>query len=176
MEDHGLRRAFLVQHPQQILIGFAIVNHQRLTETLRQIDVPPETVDLLLDGGAPLELAGPVEVEPRLPHGNDSWIGRQPLDLGSRAGIENVCPGRMDCDGCVDSRIPMSRFNCKSRGIKVVGHRDDSSDADGLGSIDYFGHGHSVVRTTRVEVRMGVDQRRQGLRGIGGGTVFAHAR
>jgi hypothetical protein len=32
------------------------------------------------------------------------------------------------------------------------------------------------VCATRVEVRMGVDQRRQGLRGIGGGTVFAHAR
>lgn len=67
MEHHCLRRAFLVQHPQQILIGFAIVNHQRLTETLRQIDVPPETVDLLLDRGAPFELAWPVEIQPGLP-------------------------------------------------------------------------------------------------------------
>jgi hypothetical protein len=70
----------------------------------------------------------------------------------------------------------MSRFDGNARGVVVVGHRDDPSDADGLGSIDYLGHGRSVMCTTRVEVRMGVDQRRQGLRGIGGGTVFAHAR
>jgi len=70
----------------------------------------------------------------------------------------------------------MSRVDGKSRGVEVVGHRDDSPDADCLGSIDYLGHGCSVMRTARVEVCMGVDQRRQGLRGIGGGTVFAHAR
>ncbi|GAB6920004.1 hypothetical protein TSUKUMMB_24200 [Rhodococcus sp. no. 34] len=138
--------------------------------------MPPETVDLLLDGGAPFELAWPVEIQPGLPHRDDPRIGRQTLDLGSGVDIEDVRPGRMDCDGCVNPRIPVRSVDGKACGIKVVGHRDDPSDADGLGSIDNSGHGRSVVRTTGVEVRMCVDQRRQGLRGIGGGTVFAHAR
>ena len=57
------------------------MDHQGLVEPLRQVDVPPERLDL----GRPPLLTGPEVVEAGLPHGPDLVVGPgERLDLGHR--------------------------------------------------------------------------------------------
>ena len=74
-----LGRALLVEHPQHVVVGVAVVDHQGLVEPLGQVDVPAER---LLLHGPPL-LAGAEGVEPGLPHRAHLVVRLgQRLDLG----------------------------------------------------------------------------------------------
>ena len=64
MHHPPLRRALLVEHPQDVVVGVAVVDDQRLVEPLGQVDVRAER--LVLRG--PAVLAGAEVVEPGLAH------------------------------------------------------------------------------------------------------------
>ena len=87
VQDRVLGRALLLEDPQHVVVGVAVVDLQRLAETLGEVDVPAEAV--LLDGD-PLGTGAEV-VEPGLADDADAVVGRAALDLGIRL-VET--PGR----------------------------------------------------------------------------------
>ena len=78
---HRAGRALAVDDAQDLVVGVAVVDHERLVEPLGQVEV---TAERLLLGGAALG-AGAEEVEPGLPHRAHVVVGlRERLDLGQR--------------------------------------------------------------------------------------------
>ncbi len=71
--------------------------------------------------------------------------------------------------------VPVGGLDRELRGIEIVGDRDHPPDSHRRGPIQDGGGGRGVVRAARIEMRVGVDERRERLRGFGGGTGFAHA-
>ena len=73
VEDHPLRRALALQHPQHVVVRVAVVDHHRLAGVLGDRDVPPER---LLLRRPPVGL-GAVVVEPGLADRHDPRLRRQ---------------------------------------------------------------------------------------------------
>ncbi len=175
MEDHLLGCTFVVQDAQQVGVGLAVVDHQRLAEPFREIDVPAEALFLFGRLGAPVELPRPIEVEAGLPHRDAARVGGEFLDLGTGGVVEAVRAGGMDGDGSVDAVVPMRGPHGETCRLEIVGDGDDASDPHRGGTIDDRGRRRGVLGAARVEVRVGVDEGAQRLRGFGGGTGCTHA-
>ena len=104
MEDDLLGCALLAQDAQHVVVGVAVVDHQRLADPLGQVDVPAE-VHLLVDRLG----AVPVVVEARLADGDHPRVGRQPLELGIPRVVQARDLGRVDGDRGVDVRMGVAR-------------------------------------------------------------------
>ena len=77
MQDDGLRCALRPQYVQDLAVGVAVVDHQRLVQAFCQLDVPCECLPLDRRIGATLEAARPVEVQPGLADRHHSRVGGQ---------------------------------------------------------------------------------------------------
>ena len=107
MQDHGIRLAGTRQFPHEVLVRFAVVDHQRLAEGLGEFDVPVQRLDLRVLVRRALVLVQPVPVEAALPDRDDSPVSGQLGELGTHVVGEPLRFGRVHRDRCDDALVPL---------------------------------------------------------------------
>lgn len=167
MHDRPLRHAFVIENPQHIGMGVAVVDDKRAFQLLREPDVIAER--LLLR--SPAIRSGPEVVKSGLPHGPDVRVGSQCGDLGEVLLVfatQARSVVRVQGDGGNNGREFTGRLDGPSRRLDIGADLDDAGDpdgrrlSDGIGGIDAFAAANAMV-----EVAMVVDDRnRQRFRGV----------
>ena len=101
MHHPALRGALLVEHPQHLVVGVAVVDDQGLVEPLGQVDVPAERLHLR----RPAVLAGAEVVEPGLP---------------DRAHARRAAPASRSISASAASRVPAAACRGASLGCRAT--------------------------------------------------------
>lgn len=165
VHDRPLWHPFVIENPQDVGVGVAVVDDERAIQLLREPDVIAER--LLLR--SPAIRSGPEVVESGLPHGPDVRVGSERGDLGEVLLVlatQTRSVVRVQGDGRNNGREFTCRLDGPSRRLRVSPDLDDAGDADcrrlrdGLGGLDPLTSPDAVI-----EVAVIVDDRqRQRLR------------
>ena len=158
MHDHGVGSALISQNVQHIAVGFAVVDHQRLADALREPDVPAEGFVLNLGRRAVVGPGGPIVIETGLADGHHPRMLRHLLQLARGGVVEVARVHRVQRDRRVDPVVPVRRRNRPPRVDHVVGNCDNHLNADTLGMVDDRPNGLGRTTTARGEMRVRVDE------------------
>ncbi len=159
VQHRVLGRALLLEDPQHVVVGVAVVDLQREPEPLGEVDVPAEG---LLLRRHPFR-AGPEVVEPGLPDDADPVVGREALDLVTslRKPTLRLEPGDLvgvQGDSAEQLRVPVDGVDREADAVEVAADLDEPGHPDRPGSGDRLGHVEGLVALPGdVEVDVVVD-------------------
>lgn len=151
MHDRPFRDSFLVENPQDVGMGVAVVDDECAIQRLRKPDVIAE--GLLLRG--PAIGSGPEVVESGLPHGAHVRVGRELRDLGEVLLVlatQTRGVVRVQGDSSDDGREFTCGLDSPSRRLGVSPDLDDAGDAhgrrlrDGLDGLDPLTSTDAVIK------------------------------
>ena len=158
-------RALGAQHVEDLGVGVAVVDHQRLAGALGQVDVPRERLALLGRSAQPSSLPGQYMVHPGLPDRDHSRMGGEPLDLGLGLLGERIGARRVQRHRGVHPGIPVGRLVTHRAEARSSAMVTTACDPHRLCAVQDRANVVGVDGTAGVEVGVRVDQRRQRLRG-----------
>src|SRR5690606_22047784 len=167
VQHRPVGRPLLLEDPEDVVMGVAVVDLQRLVQTLGEVDVPPEC--LLLDAD-PLRARAEV-VQSGLAHDPDPGVRGQLGDLRIRArqlapGLQPRHLGGMRGHATERGTVDLHGRDRVARTRQVAADLHDAVHPDGAGLAQRLGEVRTrLVTTAHVEVGVVVDDRnRQGIR------------
>ncbi|CPW72192.1 Uncharacterised protein [Mycobacteroides abscessus] len=164
MEDNRAGRALRLEHIEDVSVRITVVNHQRLARPLSQLDMPSKCLALNRRLRAPLQTTRPIQVQTGLPDRHHPGMSRQRLQFGTGLVGEVSRASGMQRHRGIDTWIGVRRRDRPPGRVQVVGDRDDSSHTDGLRMVDHGAHICCRDGAARVQMGVGVDERRERLR------------